>query len=917
MKRGKGAKGQRGKGAKGQRGKGAKGQRGKGREKNGRFRQCLCASLPLCLSHTFAFCLLPFALGGLFLSACNDQEGDVTAEADGQSLSKPTAVEKTEPVTGQPTHQHKAVAEMKNKHTNRLARETSPYLLLHAHNPVDWYPWGPEAFEKARREGKPIFLSIGYSSCYWCHVMARLVFENEEIARYMNEHFVNIKVDREERPDVDDIYMTALQVYFQMIGSPQGGGWPLSMFLTPGGKPFAGGTYFPPKDDHGRPGFATVTKNVSRSWKERQKDIEEFADALTKHLRGAMQPKPVATPVKIDRALVALATTALKESHDPQYGGIDFNPGNPNSPKFPVPAKLALLQYEIRRHDDRQAAEVLYHTLDHLAAGGIYDHVGDGFHRYSTDRYWHVPHFEKMLYDQAQLADVYVEAFRRTGKPLYRDVVEGIFTFVLREMTDPRGGFYSALDAETDGVEGEYYVWSKQQIDELLDAEDAKLFKKVYGMEEPQVFEHGYVLHLPKPLDLVAEEMKVSPAELKGRLDGLRKKILDARSKRQPLLRDDKILTSWNGLMIRAFANAGAVLSRDDYVQTAEKAARFILEEMRDDEGRLHRTYRAKQAKLNAYLDDYAFLIEGLLSVHQATQDDYWLDTARQLTDEEIRLFWDKKGKAFFFTSHHHEELIARTKNAYDAVLPAGNSVSVRNLIRLASLAGEEKYRRYAREILEVFTPSLEQVPRGMTNMALATAEFLDGSDLAAAPTETSGSETSPTGENGLVFVAAAQQNKEKKKDEKLTARAFLSVDKLPAGRTCKIVLLVDVNAGWHINANPAKPDFLKPTTFSLKSKHGTKMTVPRYPAGKKLSIKGFDEPLLVYDKRVAIFGTLNIPQNAAGKSEEIQLHLHYQACNDSQCLRPTTLTLQGRLPVAGPGEPVKQINQNLFPKPK
>ena len=851
------------------------------------------------------------ALAALLLSACNVQDSDAVAE--------PAAEQKTGPATKRPENQPKGIAAVTSKHTNRLARETSPYLLLHAHNPVDWYPWGPEAFEKARREQKPIFLSIGYSSCYWCHVMERLVFEDEQIARLMNEHFVNIKVDREERPDVDGIYMTALQVYFQAVGSPQGGGWPLSMFLTPDGKPFAGGTYFPPEDAMGRAGFSTVMEKVVKAWTERQKDFVEFAETLTHHVRLALKPQQAPASVEFDAGLVAAAVAALKQTHDRQYGGVDFNPNDPDSPKFPVPAKLALLQHEIRERGDEESEHVLYHTLDRLAAGGIYDHLGDGFHRYSTDRRWHVPHFEKMLYDQAQLADVYVEAYRRTDNKLYRDVAEGIFTYVLRDMTDLRGGFYSALDAETDGVEGEYYVWAKEEIDGLLGADDAKLFKKAFGMEGPQVFEHGYVLHLPKPLGELPEEMQVSPDELNRRLDGLKKLLLDARSKRKPLLRDDKILTSWNGLMIRAFANAGAVLGRDDYVQAAEKAARFILDEMTDAEGRLHRTYRAEQAKLNAYLDDYAFLIEGLLALHHATGNDTWLNTARRLTDDQIRLFWDEEGKAFFFTSHHHEELIARTKNAYDAVLPAGNSVSVRNLLRIASLCGEEKYRRYARETLEVFASSLERTPRGLTNMALAMAEFLAASDSAVALAGESSGEAPFAGESDILLASAGEgpEPKKKKKDEKITAQAFLSVDKLPAGGTCKIVLLVDVKDGWHINANPAKPDFLKPTVFSMKSKHGTEMTVSRYPPGKKLSIEDIEEPLHVYDKRIAIFGTVKVPKDAAGKTEEMELLLRYQACNDRQCIRPTTLTLHGRLPVARPGEPVKQINQDLFPKPK
>ena len=640
-----------------------------------------------------------------------------------------------------------AGAKKKNR-VNQLAQETSPYLLLHAHNPVDWYPWGPEAFENARKEDKPIFLSIGYSSCYWCHVMERLVFSDEKIARYMNEHFINVKVDREERPDVDDIYMKSLLIFLQEIGSRQGGGWPLSMFLTPRGKPFGGGTYFPPEDQHGRIGFPTLLRRVSERWTNKREAVLNNADRLTRKVQLVMKPRLALTPIELERELAAIASKSLQASYDSKYGGIDFSDANPNAPKFPVPAKLAVLQFEIRKHGNQEAAKIIGHTLDRIAVGGIRDHLGGGFHRYSTDRAWHVPHFEKMLYDQAQLADVYVEAFRRTNKPLYREVAEGIFTYILREMTDPQGGFYSALDAETDGIEGAYYVWSTGEVEKILGDDDAKLFQQVYGMNEPKVFEHGYVLHLPQPIEEAAETLKIPLAQLKRRLGAMRQKLLEARGNRKPLLRDDKLLTSWNGLMIRAFAHAGAVLDREDYLKAARKAASFILSQMRDEKGRLARTYRAKQAKLNAYLDDYAFLIEGLLALHEATGEQEWLETARRLTDDQINLFWDKTGHAFFFTSHHHEALIARTKDAFDAVIPSGNSVSVRNLVRLASLSKQQKYRRYARETLEVFAANLKQSPSGMGTMAVALSEFLDDPDFGAVRTDSPKTSVTPSGKS-------------------------------------------------------------------------------------------------------------------------------------------------------------------------
>jgi len=822
----------------------------------------------------------------------------------------------------------------KKKHpANRLAKESSPYLLLHAHNPVDWYPWGPEAFKKAKTENKPIFLSIGYSSCHWCHVMERLVFENEEIAKLMNKHFINVKVDREERPDIDDIYMTSLTIYFQAIGSPQGGGWPLSMFLTPEGKPFAGGTYFPPEDKPGRLGFKTVLKRINRLWATKEKGIRSNADRLTEMVRQTMKPRPVLTPVKLDQTLVADVADALIESHDTKYGGIDYRAGARNPSKFPVPAKLALLQFQAEKAADKEAAQVLDHTLDHIAAGGIHDHLGGGFHRYSTDRYWHVPHFEKMLYDQAQLADVYLAAYRRTGKTVYREAAEGVFRFVLRDFTSPQGGFYSALDAETEGTEGQYYVWSRKDVQKVLGEKDAKLFGKVYGMDEPQRFEHGYVLHLPQPLQAVAKERKIPLPELKRRLAAMRRKLLAARKKRPELLRDDKILTSWNGLMIRAFANAGRILKEPKYIKAAEKAALFILTNMRDEKKRLLRTYRKGTAKLNAYVDDYAFLVAGLLALHKTTGEKKWLNAARRLTDDQIRDYWSKVGGGFFFTPHYHEELIARTRNAYDAVEPSGNSVSVRNLIRLAEQTGDDKYREYAHKTIKAFVLNLERTPRGMAHLALAIAEFLQTSkkksshDTETPPSKKTsekaprkqGVSAAPRTDGSVLQASATDADRARKKKEPAAARAYLSVDKLPVGGTCQIVVFIDVKPGWHINANPPQPKSSVPTTFSLKSQAGVELADVKYPKGHKLALPGFEEPLSVYDGRVAIYGTLKIPatikENAA--ADELELRVRYQACDELRCLPPKTIRLKGKLPLAGPGVNVNRINRKLFAKPK
>ena len=807
---------------------------------------------------------------------------------------------------------------------NRLAKETSPYLLLHAHNPVDWHPWGPEAFETARKENKLIFLSIGYSSCYWCHVMERLVFSNEKIAKYMNEHFVNIKVDREERPDVDDIYMTALSVYFQMAGSRQGGGWPLSMFLTPSGKPIAGGTYFPPTGEGGRPGFDTVSASIADAWKNDRASLERFAESVTKNVQQVMKPRVPLATIPLKEELVTATSAALKQSYDPTYGGVDFNPAAPQRPKFPVPAKLALLEYQASAHKDEEAAKILDHTLTAIAAGGIKDHLAGGFHRYSTERTWLIPHFEKMLYDNAQLLDVYAAAFARSEDPVFREIVEEIVTYALRDMTDSRGGFYSAQDAETDAIEGKYYVWSKTEVEHVLGTQDFDVFASVYGMQLDQRFEHGFILHLPSSIVEAAGRLKMSPEELSTTLAPMRQRLLAVRGKRPAPLRDDKVLTSWNGLMIRGLANSGRILKRNDYVAAAEKAARFIFENMRDSQGRLHRTYRTKTAKLNAYLDDYAFFTEGVLALYLATGKQEWLDAARKLTDEQIELFWDKTDKGFFFTSHHHEELLARTKNAYDAVLPSGNSVSVRNLIRLAVLTKDEKYRKYAQDILDLFAGPLQATPRGMTNMALALAEYLDEPNFQPAIQPTSLRFVLPSASVALAqqasaktAVGAAKSEPPKKKPSRVKGQVFLSVDRLPAGKRCELVMLVDIEPGWHINTNPAKPKYLVPTRIEVKSKQGVKLVNVRYPVGKQTLVPGAAEPTAHYEKRVAIRGTLEIPDSAAGSTDELTVLLHYQACNENLCLRPAKFPLVARLQVAKAGEAVRSINQKLFQKRK
>lgn len=812
---------------------------------------------------------------------------------------------------------------------NRLARETSPYLLGHAHNPVDWYPWGPEALERARKENKLIFLSVGYSSCHWCHVMEKKVFSDPEIARYMNENFVNIKVDREERPDLDDIYMTALQQYYVAIGSPQSGGWPLSMFLTPDARPIGGGTYFPPEDENGRLGFPTLMKRVVESWRDKRQDMEKNAGILADAVRALAKPRSRLEPAKLEHARIAPVLKSLADGYDAEYGGFGFSPNAPDRPKFPVPTRLALLQYEAKRHANELAAKMLYHTLDKMAAGGIYDHAGGGFHRYSTDRFWRVPHFEKMLYDNAQLADVYAEAYRHTNQRHYKEIAEETIEFVFRELRDPGGAFYSALDADSEGVEGKFYVWTDRELAKVLSAEELAVCNVVYGTGGEQNFELGHVLEMKQSIDTAAKKLKMPALQVERRATDIGKKLLAARQLRRRPLRDDKILTAWNGLMIRTLARAGVIFQKPEYVQAAEKAAEFILEEMRDKNGRLYHSYAAKQARFNAYLDDYAYMNEGLLALHLATNDEKWANAAQRLSDMQLAMFWDEEGHGCFFTSHEHEALLARTKNAYDSVLPSGNSVTARNLLRLASFSKQASYRTRARQTLELFVPLIDESPSSLTNMALALAEYLDTDDPAAV-----GSRASPGTKLGIapdaaIILAAGQDgdgprpatqiaDKSTGKTAVVTGQAFLSVDRLPAGKTCKVLVQLQIAEGWHIHANPSgDPEIDLPTELEVDSKLGIELTKIVYPAGKKVERGEDEKPQSLYMGKVNLIGQLDVPAKAAGRGDELIVTVAFQACNDAQCLPPKKLKLTIPFTVAKVDEPVKQINEAMFSPPK
>ena len=591
---------------------------------------------------------------------------------------------------------------------NRLIHETSPYLLQHAHNPVDWYPWGEEALEKAKQEDKPILLSIGYSACHWCHVMERESFENVDIARTMNESFVSIKVDREERPDLDSIYMQAVQA---LTGQ---GGWPMTVFLTPQGEPFYGGTYFPPEDRGGMPGFHGVLKAMDEAYRTRRGDVGKATSELVNRLQQTSRIK--SNTDLLTRDVLNEAFLHLAAGFDEQNGGFG------DAPKFPQPMIYDfLLRYQHSTNNEK-ALQMLNLSLEKMALGGMYDQLGGGFHRYSTDSYWLVPHFEKMLYDNALLSRLYLHAFQATGHDLYLRIVQETLDYVLREMTDEEGGFYSSQDADSEGEEGKFFVWTPKEVEEALGKEDAHIFNAYYDVTSVGNFEGKNILNVPRDAETVTDELDVTPEHLEEVLQRGKKPLLEVRERRVPPARDDKILTAWNGLMLRSFAEAAAVLQREDYRNAAIANATFITRDLQK-EGRLLRTYRDGQAKLKGYLEDYSFLADGLMAVYELTFDQRWLDEARRLVDNMVDLFWEEDEEVFYDTGKDHEALLVRPRELFDNAIPSGSSVAAEVLLRMALLTGEEEYRRKATATLHSMGPLLSQYASGMGRW-LAALDF-------------------------------------------------------------------------------------------------------------------------------------------------------------------------------------------------
>lgn len=591
---------------------------------------------------------------------------------------------------------------MSEKFTNRLATETSPYLLQHAHNPVDWYPWGAEAFAKAQAEDKPILLSVGYSACHWCHVMAHESFENEHIAALMNKLFVNVKVDREERPDVDEIYMNAVQM---LIGR---GGWPMTVFLTPDGKPFYGGTYFPPEDRHNIPAFPRVLAGIAQAYREKPADVTKSTAEILDRLEQLARREPTTRP--LDVSVLEKAVGGLAQHYDETHGGIG------QAPKFPNTSVFSLFLRYAHATGNQRYLDMTTHTLRKMAQGGMYDHLGGGFHRYSVDERWLVPHFEKMLYDNALLARLYLEGYQASGDSFFRQVVEDILAYVEREMVGQEGGFYSTQDADSEGAEGKFFVWGQDEVMQILGDEAGEIFCRYYDVTDVGNFERKNILHPTLELDQLARLFRREVDEVKQLIGQAKDSLFAVREQRVKPGRDEKILTSWNGLMISAFAEAYKVLGNPDYLEVARRGIRFIQTAL-SREGRLLRSYKDGQAKFNAYLDDYACFSAALLDVYESTFEPEYLDEAVALTDVLLDRFWDTQEGGFFFTSSDHEALISRSKSAFDGSVPSGNSVAASVLLRLYYATERQDYLTKAETIFRLFYDALEQNPFGFSNM--------------------------------------------------------------------------------------------------------------------------------------------------------------------------------------------------------
>ncbi len=743
-------------------------------------------------------------------------------------------------------------------HTNRLAGESSPYLLLHQHNPVDWYPWGEEAIERARRENKPIFLSVGYSTCYWCHVMERESFSSPETAELMNREFVNVKLDREERPDLDEIYMTATQI---LSGQ---GGWPNSLFLTPDLKPFYAGTYFPPDDRYGRPGFRRVLGDLAAAWRERRADVEEQAEEMARAMRRYLEERAHPSPEPPSGAVALRVLESLARRFDREWGGFG------GAPKFPTPSNLYFL---LELADERpEAGEMLAATLDQMARGGIYDQIGGGFHRYATDREWKIPHFEKMLYDNGLLLELYAREHARTGDPQAARVVRETAAWIEGEMTSPEGAFWSAIDAETHGHEGAFYVWTREELLAVLGEEEFTFAAPLLGFEGPPFFEGShYVLHLPERLEEVARRRRMTLEDLLRQVDAGRVKLFIARALRARPLTDDKILADWNGMVIAGLAVAGRLLQEPSFVERAARAADFILGTLRSADGTLLHSWRNGQGRIPAYLGDYVYLVRGLLALHEATGEERWLRAAADLTSEQVRRLRDPSGG--FFVAGESPDVLFRSKEVFDGATPAGNAVAVLNLIELAERTRDLGWRAEARMALCAFGSIIESHSDAVRMLVTALRRY---HETGGGPEEAEAEYDEARAARERSAEAAGVSKLEHEAEKLVTAHLTWDGEGTEGWRRFRLAL--DIAPGWHLQANPATEKYLVAT--EVKAEGECRLRGVRYPEGERFPSRFSQQPIAVYSGRVEIAGEVSGTE---------RLSLAYQPCDETRCLPPVT----------------------------
>jgi uncharacterized protein YyaL (SSP411 family) len=734
---------------------------------------------------------------------------------------------------------------------NRLIDSSSPYLLQHAYNPVDWYPWGEEAFAKARKENKPVLLSIGYSTCYWCHVMERKIFENPEIAKLMNKSIVSIKIDREQRPDVDELYMTATQLMTHR------GGWPNNVFVTPDLKPFFAGTYFPPAD------FTSLIQQIHDIWTQDQAALIVQSDRLATAIMQSKQQEnnnqssslPGSQPVE---ELIS----HFRNYYDNRLGGFY------QAPKFPNEDALLFLLEAYRLTNNNMCLEMARGTLEKMAEGGIHDHVGGGFHRYATDALWRIPHFEKMLYNQALLARAYTELYVLSNKPDDRVVAEGIFDFTLRQMTHQDGGFYSALDAETDAVEGAYYSWTDAELHAALDTDSYAWLTKHYGLAEiPEIAGHkhtdGRVLYLKQPLSVIPTVEGLSYENTVKKQQALMTALRKARDKRKLPHLDNKIITAWNGLMIDAFARAGQRMGKADYTEAARRAADFILANLQKNDGTLYRTWRDGKAEIAAFFEDYAFMTQGLVSTYRAAEEDKYLEAAKKLMAEARTRFWDKEHGGYYFTDGS-EQLLVRMKNAGDSAIPSGNAVMAQALLDLYEITGDIEWEQQAETLLKAFGQAIAENPRGYTHMVHALLRL---------------KHLAPTAKT------AQQPDEAVTRQEAMKTKAYVKVSTLEPkyeGNSLIVTAVLDITEGWHINANPASLDFLIPTSVDVRDDSGKTEVKPAYPYARAMTTPLGD--INIYEGKVSI----PVKVTLQGSTENLRLLVRAQACKETTCLAPS-----------------------------